>query len=130
MIIEDELCTIIGHAQKLLTSLVIFGKEASCITLTFPGSGKIPFDENTKPKNVREFLLSSHFLCFRVRPTCICELLKNSMQRMIMVLLTLSMINDVITDVGNSFNLLIYSIFNPSCVAKIVMYLLSLASTN
>ena len=40
--------------KKLLIFLVVLGKE-SCIALTFPGSGKIPFDENTKPKNVREF---------------------------------------------------------------------------
>ena len=54
--------------KKLLTSLAVFGKEASCIAFTFSGSGDIPFAENTA-KKVRDSLLSSHFSGFNVKPT-------------------------------------------------------------
>ena len=47
--------------KKLLTSLAVFDNEASCIAFTFSGSGDTPFAENTKPKKVRDSLLSSHF---------------------------------------------------------------------
>lgn len=62
--------------KKLLTACMIVGGSPLSTDSTLTGSGKIPFSENTNPKNEILHLLNSHFLtagvASKLPKTCSC----------------------------------------------------------